>query len=167
MEEKGNFFRGNKMSFSQDKKIINNSRQKYIFNQFKITNRKDKTPNSNSNFNQTNYNSIQNININISNNIINKSNRMNLKDPITNKFVLKSQQKDKPVIIYKEQNNNNKILPLLDKREYLIPSKKKSKNNYNNKSFFSVDKLKLKKKIILKEISKKILESTKMMNINI
>ena len=35
MEEKGNFFRGNKMSFSQDKKIINNSRQKYIFNQFK------------------------------------------------------------------------------------------------------------------------------------
>ena len=155
MEEKGNFFRGNKMSFSQDKKIINNSRQKYIFNQFKITNRKDKTPNSNSNFNQTNYNSIQNININISNNIINKSNRMNLKDPITNKFVLKSQQKDKPVIIYKEQNNNNKILPLLDKREYLIPSKKKSKNNFNNKSFFSVDKLKLKKKNNFKRNIKK------------
>ena len=155
MEEKGNFFRGNKMSFSQDKKIVYNSRQKYIFNQFKITNRKDKTPNSNSNFNQTNYNSIQNININISNNIINKSNRMNLKDPITNKFVLKSQQKDKPVIIYKEQNNNNKILPLLDKREYFIPSKKKSKNNYNNKSFFSVDKLKLKKKNNFKRNIKK------------
>jgi len=152
MEEKRNLFRGNKMSFSQDKKIINSSRQKYIFNQFKIINSKDNTPNSN--FSKTNYNGIQIINNNISNNIINKSSHMSLKDSITNKFILKSQQKDKPIMIHKEQNNN-KALPLLDNREYLIPSKKKIKNNYNNKSFFSVDKLKLKKKNNFKRNIKK------------
>ena len=151
MEENKELKNGILKSFSQEKKTKYNQNEKLIFNKFK-TNVKRTT---NLNFNKSIYNRVQNIIIN-DNIKINNSNNLNLKDCVNNKLMLQSQKFEKPIKIKKEQNT--KILPILqnDKQiniinESLTAKKflklKKTKNTKKsaNKSFFSVDKLKIKK----------------------
>ena len=161
------------MSFSQERRIRNNTKDNNIFCQFKTNYKK----NNNLNFNKNNNNKVQYPNINEK---MDNSNRLNLKDCIDNKFILKSQKIEKPIKIKKENQVNNKMLPILqnDKKinmnsslttkRYLIKTQKdfwkikkmKSMKRSANKSFFSVDKIKLKKKNIKRNIKKD-------MNINI
>ena len=157
MEGKKDLLKGNIISFSQDKNILNTPHHNYFFGQFMINSNKNKT--SFSNYNISIYNRLQNIN---NNNYINNSNRLNLRDSVTNKFFLKSNSKDNPIKIRKEITYDDKFLPLLqnDKKnestfsskENMLKTKKDVKKiKYpkfsTNKSFFSVDKLKMKKKI--------------------
>ena len=151
MEENKELKNGILKSFSQEKKTKYNQNEKLIFNKLK-TNVKRTT---NLNFNKSIYNRVQNIIIN-DNIKVNNSNNLNLKDCVNNKLMLQSQKIEKPIKIKKEQNT--KILPILqnDKQiniinESLTAKKflklKKTKNTKKsaNKSFFSVDKLKIKK----------------------
>ena len=147
-------------SFSQERRLKKNSNDKLIFNKFK-TNVK-KTPNIN--FNKSIYNRVRNININDNFNV-NETN-INLKDYMNNKFIFQSQKLEKPIKIKKEQNA--KILPVLqnDKKDNIIESltakkflklkKMKNLKKTTNKSFFSVDKVKIKKPSAKKFIQKKL-----------
>ena len=153
-------------SFSQEGRIKTFQKDKHILNHFKTNIKKI----NNSNFNKSNFNRINYVNINDN---INESNRLNLKDSMTNNLFLKSQKLEKPITIKKSQNNVNKLLPALkdDKKnyfndslnanKYLIKSKKvfwkvkKVKNMKKlNKSHFSVDKIKIKKNNIQRNINK-------------
>ena len=146
------------MSFSQERKIKYNPKEKFIFNQFKTNVKKGNI----FNFNKSIYSRVQNININDN---INDSKKLNLKDFINNNsnLLIKSQKIEKPIKIKKEQNIiNNKVLPALhsDKnnnindsistKKFIIKAKKdffkvKKEKNTANKSYFSVDKVKIKK----------------------
>ena len=167
MEEKDELIKGCILSFSQERRIRNNTKNNNIFCQFKTNYKK----NSNLNFNKSNNNRVQYLNIKEK---MDNSNRLNLKDCIDNKFILKSQKIEKPIKIKKENQVNNKMLPILqnDKKSnmnsslttkrYLIKTQKdfwkikkmKSMKRSANKSFFSVDKIKLKKKNIKRNIKK-------------
>ena len=158
VEEKEDLAKEFLMNFSQERKIKNNPKEKFIFNQFKTNIKKG----NNLNFNKSIYSRVQNININDN---VNDSTKLNLKDCINSNsnFLAKSQKIEKPIKIRKEQNIiNNKILPVLrneknnnindslSTKKFIIKTKwkiKKDKNvkNSTNKSYFSVDKVKIKK----------------------
>ena len=147
-------------SFSQERRLKKNANDKLIFNKFK-TNVK-KTPNIN--FNKSIYNRVRNININDNFNI--NDTNINFKDYMNNKYIFQSQKIEKPIKIKKEQNA--KILPVLqnDKKDNIIESltakkflklkKMKNLKKTTNKSFFSVDKVKIKKPSAKKFIQKKL-----------
>ena len=155
-------------SFSQEKKLnnIQNPNEKFIFNKFKSNSKKPSTLN----FNKSIYNRLQNININDNLEDISK---LNLKDCISNKFLFKSQQFEKPVKIKKEQNikllptlkNDRNIININDSltaKKCLKLKKVKNMKKTTNKSYFSVDKAKIKiKKANVKRNIKKDFELIK------
>ena len=141
-------------SFSQERRIRNNSKGKYFLNHFKINS--NKKNNIILNYKRA-TNRVQSTNItgNLNNNnIISSNNRLTISK---NKFLLKSQKIEKPIIIKMEQQNNMSQLPLLPEgnvpdsppRKYLLKCKKvkKPKNikNSTNRSYYSVDKVKIKR----------------------
>ena len=159
-------------SFSQEKKLKNNQNQnqiqneKFIFNKFKSNTKKPTTLN----FNKSIYNRLQNININ---DHVDNISKLNLKDCISNKFLFKSQQLEKPIKIKKEQNykllptlknerNNININDSLTAKKCLKLKKAKNVKKTTNKSYFSVDKTKIKiKKAPAKRNAKKDFEFIK------
>ena len=165
MEKREEIIKGDIINFSQDKNKLISSNPKYVFNQFNIN--YSKNINSTINFNKGN-NRYQNININ--NNDYN-SNRIFLNEGFSKKYILRSQSKETPIKIKNEENN--KFLPLLQNEIKINDSQSskecvlKSKKNFGkfkkgkdiklstNKSYFSVDKVKVKKKNIVKKNVKK------------
>ena len=163
MEEKDDLIKGYILSFSQEKRMRNNIKENTFLNHYK-TNQKNNYPIK---FNKSNKNNrLQNLNINVK---IDFNERLNLKESIKhNKFLLKRQKMEDPIKIKKEKNQINKFLPILNdekqifvnnslskKKKFLIRTQqnfgdaKKMKNmkKLANKSYFSVDKIRLKKKI--------------------
>ena len=161
MEEKEEFKKGFLKSFSQERKINNFSNENFNFNKFKV-NIKDTTS---FNYNKKIYNRIRNININDN---INDYNKFNLKDNISNKFIFKSQKIEKPIKIKKEQSKINKALPALNNdnkinindsltaKKCLKLKKEKNMKKSVNKRYFSVDKIKIKKKNNKRNTSKEL-----------
>ena len=98
VEEKEDLAKEFLMNFSQERKIKNNPKEKFIFNQFKTNIKKG----NNLNFNKSIYSRVQNININDN---VNDSTKLNLKDCINSNsnFLAKSQKIEKPIKIRKEQ----------------------------------------------------------------
>jgi hypothetical protein len=156
------------LSFSQEKNIGKNLNDNYSFSQFN----KNIKSTSNFNFNKNNSNRAQKYRMydKMDNNY-----KLNKIDVINTKFVLKSQKIEKPIMIKKEQNQANKILPLLNDKINLLNNSSASKNSNLinippeilkiqklkktvkklNKSHFSFDKIKIRKKGIKKSNSKK------------
>ena len=168
MEEKDDLIKGYILSFSQEKRMRNNIKENTFLNHYK-TNQKNNYPIK---FNKSNKNNrLQNLNINVK---IDFNERLNLKESIKhNKFLLKRQKMEDPIKIKKEKNQINKFLPILNdekqifvnnslskKKKFLIRTQqnfgdsKKMKNmkKLANKSYFSVDKIRLKKKNLKRNI---------------
>ena len=157
-------------SFSQEKKIKNNQIQnpneKFIFNKFKSNTKKPTA----FIFNKSIYNRVQNININDN---IDDISKLNLKDCNNNKFLFKSQNFEKPIKIKKEQNtkllptlkndrNNINVNDSLTAKKCFKLKKLKNMKKTTNKSYFSVDKTKIKiKKTNVKRNAKKDFELIK------
>ena len=167
MEEKDDLIKGYILSFSQERRMRNKIRENTFLSHYK-TNQKS---NNTIKFNKSNNNNkIQNLNINVK---IDFNNRLNLKESLNNnKFILKSQKVENPIKIKKEKYQIHKYLPILhdDKQIFVnnsLTQKKfsvKTQKNFGeakkiknikklaNKSYFSVDKIRLKKKNLKRSI---------------
>ena len=149
-------------SFSQERRIKKNSNEKLIYNKFKTNVKK----NPNLIFNKSIYRRVRNSNIHDNINE-NNSNKLNLKDNINNKFTFQSQKRENPIKIKKEQytkilpvlhndkKDNNVIEPLTAKKIFKLKKMKNLKKT-TNKSFFSVDRVKIKKSGTKKFIQKSL-----------
>ena len=173
IDKKDDIIKGCILSFSQEKSLTKSLKDSYSFSQF---NKNIKNA-SNFNFSKSNSNRAQKYHIYEKMDNVNK---LNKKDIINAKFILKSQKIEKPITIKNEQNQKNEILPILhDKNNFLNNSiTSKRSNLYNsssdvmkikqlknvkkfNKSHFSVDKIKIKKKTLKKNNSRKDTDKTK------